>query len=79
MKMGYTNVKALHGGVVAWKKVGYKLAALNKYRIAKFTHEDIFLIMRIEENPSGEWEIVRVVRFVLSYIGQIGHCQQNMG
>jgi hypothetical protein len=64
---------------VAWEKAGYKLAALNKYRIAKFIHEDIFLIMRIEENPAGEWEIVRVVRFDLSYIGQFGHCQQNMG
>jgi rhodanese-related sulfurtransferase len=25
-KMGYTNVKALLGGVEAWKKAGYKLA-----------------------------------------------------
>jgi len=24
--MGYTNVKALLGGVDAWKKAGYKLA-----------------------------------------------------
>jgi len=24
--MGYTNVKALLGGVEAWKKAGYKLA-----------------------------------------------------
>jgi rhodanese-related sulfurtransferase len=25
-QMGYTNVKALLGGVEAWKKAGYKLA-----------------------------------------------------
>jgi len=24
--MGYTDVKALHGGVEAWKKAGYRLA-----------------------------------------------------
>jgi len=26
MKMGYTNVKALKGGVDGWKKSGYKLS-----------------------------------------------------
>jgi rhodanese-related sulfurtransferase len=26
MKMGYTNVKTLKGGVEAWKKAGYKYA-----------------------------------------------------
>jgi len=25
MAMGYTNVKALGGGVEAWKKAGYKI------------------------------------------------------
>jgi len=27
MGMGYTNVKALGGGVEAWKKAGYKIVA----------------------------------------------------